>query len=354
MISLRDPCTLTKGRAPVSLPWLLVQLAASTAIILYAATRLTRAADVIAERTGLGRSFVGVLLLATATSLPEMGTGVSSVRLYHETDIAMGAAFGSNLFNLVILCFLDFSWRRGALLSSVSRTSSLVAWLGIVVIGLCTAAVLVPQRTDLASTWVVSPASLFILGVFFLSMWAIYRSDRRVATLHTTADAQTPAAQEGMTLRQATWRYVVAAVFVIGGSIWLAHTGDGLVQHVGMDASFVGTQFLALCTSLPEVATSFAALRMGATDLAVTNVLGSNLFNMGFVIVLNDAAFTEGSIWSHIAPVHALTGAFAIVMTALVLIGLYRRAPARRIGVFESLGLLVLYVVASIAVYRFG
>lgn len=339
----------------MTLTWLLVQLVVSTAIILYAATRLTRAADVIAEKTGLGRSFVGVLLLATATSLPEMGTGVSSVAVYGEMDIAMGAAFGSNLFNLVIICFLDFYWRQGALLSSVSRTSALVAWLGIVVIAVCSVAVLVMRQVDFASTWMLSPASILILGIFFFSMWRIYRMDRVVATLHThPPHAETEPEHNDMTLRKASWSYVVAAAFVIGGSIWLARTGDGFVKHVGLDASFVGTLFLAFCTSLPEVATSFAALRMGAPDLAVTNVLGSNLFNMGFVLVLNDAAFTRGSIWSNISPVHALTGAFGIAMTALVLIGLHRRAPARRVGVFESLGLLLLYVVASIAVYRFG
>lgn len=335
----------------MTLVWILVQLIASTAIILFAAMRLTRSTDIIAAKTGLGRSFVGVLMLATATSLPEMGTGVSSVRL-NEADIAMGAAFGSNLFNLVIIAFLDWSWRRGALLSAVSQTSALVAGLGIVIISICSIAVLVEESVGMGLGWRFSSMSVLILCVFLIAMRWIYRADRGQPA-DPPAEPH-PGTSDAMTLRRAGWTYVIGALFVIAGSYWLAHTGDGLVKKVGLEASFVGTQFLALCTSLPEVATSFAALRMGAPDLALANVLGSNLFNMGFVTVLNDAAFTSGSIWSHISPIHAFTGAVGVLMTVLVLIGLRRRVRAKRVGMFESVGLLLLYVAASVFVYRAG
>ncbi len=335
----------------MTLVWLTLQLIASTAVILFAANKLTRSADVIAEKTGLGRSFVGVLMLATATSLPEMGTGVSAV-LLDEIDIAMGAAFGSNLFNLVILVFLDFHWRKGPLLGAVSRTSSLVAVLGIVIISMCSIAVLMPRTVTWGNTWILSPMSFVILAVFLLSMYAIYRSSQDAPP--APAAVRHPGVVD-MTLARAGWTYGIAALLVIAGSVWLARTGDGFVKQVGLEASFVGTQFLALCTSLPEVATSFAALRMNAPELAVTNVLGSNLFNMGFVIVLNDAAFTGGSIWPRVSPIHAFTGAVGVVMTAVVVLGLRRpTTTTRRVGTFEAVALLALYLGASIVVYRAG
>jgi len=332
----------------VTLAWLWIQLIASTAIILLAATHLTRAVEIVAKKTGLGRSFVGVLMLATATSLPEMGTGASSV-LLDEPDIAIGAVFGSNLFNLVIIVFLDIAWRRGAILGAVSQTSTLVAWLGVGVISLGSVAVMLPHYTGFGAGWSIAPMSMLILGFFVVSMWAIYKSDLPMA----------PAADRGsddhdMSLRRASWTYATAALVVIGASIWLAHTGDGLVERAGLQASFVGTLFLALCTSLPEVATSFAALRMGAPDLAVTNVLGSNLFNMGFVVVLNDGFLTRGSIWSEVSRVHAFTGAVGVLMTLLVVYGLRQRGPTRRFGTVECVGLLLLYIISSIVVYRAG
>ena len=93
-----------------SLLWF--QLAGMALIILFASKYLVRSADIIAVETGMGRSFVGVLLLATATSLPELATGVSSIILLGEPDLAAGDAFGSNLFNLLIIGILDLIWKN--------------------------------------------------------------------------------------------------------------------------------------------------------------------------------------------------------------------------------------------------
>ena len=81
--------------------WL--QLAGAAGIILAASTWLAKSADIIAEKAGLGRSFIGVVLLATATSLPELGTGVSAITIVGTPDLAAGDAFGSNLVNLLLV-----------------------------------------------------------------------------------------------------------------------------------------------------------------------------------------------------------------------------------------------------------
>ena len=95
---------------------------------------------------------------------------------------------------------------------------------------------------------------------------------------------------------------------------------------MGWDASFVGTQFLALSTSLPELAASFAAIRIGAPELAISNILGSNMFNMGFVLFLDDVAYTKGALWTEISEIHTLTTVVAMLMTAVVVIALVTRA----------------------------
>ena len=118
----------------LALLWL--QLAGAAIVILGASNFLAKSADVIAFKTGLGRAFIGVVLLATATSLPELGTGVSSITLVDEPDLAVGDAFGSNLFNLLIIGLLDLFWRNGPILGSVSITSVLIGSLGIIVISL--------------------------------------------------------------------------------------------------------------------------------------------------------------------------------------------------------------------------
>ncbi len=112
---------------PIALLWL--QLAGVTIIILTASHFLAKSADIISFKTGLGQSLIGVGLLATATSLPELGTGVSSVTFVGAPDLAAGDAFGSNLFNLLIIGLLDIFWRNGPILTAVSTTALLVGAL---------------------------------------------------------------------------------------------------------------------------------------------------------------------------------------------------------------------------------
>ena len=118
----------------------------------------------------------------------------------------------------------------------------------------------------------------------------------------------------------------------------------------------MGTLFLAFSTSLPELATSFAAIRLNAPELAISNVLGSNLFNMGVVLFIDDVAYTDGVFWGSISHIHSLTGALAIAMTLIVIAALAvrpRRRP-RRYWTYESVGLVALYLVASVLVFTLG
>ena len=328
--------------------WLM--LAVSAAVILGAATFLAKSADIIAFKTGLGRSFVGVVLLATATSMPELGTGVSSVALVGEPDLAAGDAFGSNIFNLLIIGLLDIYWRKGPILTSVGATSILVAGLGIAVISLAAVGLLIHSATTTLSGWIFSPVSILLFGVLIVAMYMIYRASRtqQQEDNHEEADEYASAS-----LWTATLTYLAAAAVVIGAAVLLAYAGDRVAEEMGWEASFVGTQFLALSTSLPELAASFAALRLNAPELAITNLLGSNLFNMGFVLFLDDVAYTKGALWANLSEIHTLTAIIGVVMTAVVLVALLTK-PRDRPGRFwtvESVLLITMYLAASLLVF---
>lgn len=329
----------------ITLLWL--QLAAAAAIILGASWFLAKSADVIAFKTGLGRSFVGVVLLATATSLPELGTGVSAIALLDEPDLALGDAFGSNLFNLLIIGLLDLYWRDGPVLTKVGPTAAIVGALGIAVIGLAALALLVHGATTAMSGWHIGPPSAALLAMFLLAMLLIYRSGQ------AEGQAEGGEEYESGSLAGAFLRYLISAALVVGAAVWLANSGDRIAEAMGWEASFVGTQFLAFSTSLPELAASFAAIRLGAPELAIGNILGSNVFNMGFVLFLDDVAFADGAIWTVASDVHVLTAVFAMFMTALVISAITLRPRGRpvRFITYEGAGLIGLYAAASAAVY---
>lgn len=338
-----------------SIPALWVQLLAAAGVILLASNFLAKSADVIAIRTGLGRSFIGVVLLATATSLPELGTGVSAITLVGAPDLAVGDAFGSNLFNLFIIGLLDIYWRNHdkPILNSVSVTSIFVGILGILVISITVIAINFHEH-PLAqgfSEWLISPITIILAICFIFSMYMIYRVSR---TGEHTESADADYSSES--LYRAGAIYFAAAAVIIGSAIWLANIGESLAHAMHWDASFVGTQFLAFSTSLPELAASIAALRINAPELAISNVLGSNLFNMGFILTMDDLVLIGKPLWSSVSSIHESTAVFAIVMTCVVLIGLTVRDRKRpfKFATYESIALITLYILASAYVFIFA
>jgi cation:H+ antiporter len=108
----------------------------------------------------------------------------------------------------------------------------------------------------------------------------------------------------------------------------LAWSAERIAEETGTSASFIGTSLVAITTSLPELVTAIAAVRLGAFDLAVGNLFGSNAFNMA-AFVFADLAYRDGSLLSSISSAHALTALWSIVMMSLGLIGIIYRAEKR-------------------------
>ncbi|MCD5398292.1 MAG: sodium:calcium antiporter [Dehalococcoidia bacterium] len=335
---------------PIALLWL--QLAGVTIIIVTASHFLAKSADIISFKTGLGQSLVGVVLLATATSLPELGTGVSSVTFFDAPDLAAGDAFGSNLLNLLIIGLLDLISRKDPILTMVNATAALVGALGIGMIAIAVSGIVIHSMTTTTSTWPISPVSIVLIIAFVFSVFMIYRFEMKQDD--TEIEVNSEYAQVSGTA--ATMMFLASAGVILGSAIWLAQTGDNLAREMGWEASFVGTQFLAISTSLPELATAIAAIRLNAPALAISNLLGSNLFNMGFVLFVDDVAFTDGVLWSNVSQIHTLTGIIGVIMTIVVIVSLIHRVRTRpsKFWTFEAVALIALYIVASLLVFQLG
>ena len=125
--------------------WL--QFLIATAVIGVAGYQLSRYGDVIAERTGVGRTLIGVIMVATVTSLPELVAGVSAVAVADVPNIAIGDALGSCIFNLLILLFLELGYPRASIYTLAAQSHILSAGFTIVLIGVVALAVLVGDQT---------------------------------------------------------------------------------------------------------------------------------------------------------------------------------------------------------------
>jgi cation:H+ antiporter len=335
-----------------ALLWL--QFAVAAALILAASQFLARSADTIGYKTRLGRSFVGVVLLATVTSLPELATGVSAVTIVGEPDIAAGDLFGASLYNLLTLALMDLFWRNGPILNTVTFTTAIIGSLGIITISLGAAAIFIHHATPELSNWRVSPISVLMLLVFIAGIYLIYRFERSQTQEHS------PRAEfleyERASALGAVLTFISSAAAVVGAAIWLADTADRIADAMEWEASFVGTQFVALSTTLPELSSTFAAIRLKAADLALANQLGSNFFNTGVILFVSDLAYSSGSFWAAISEVHMLTAAISVVMTSVVIIAVLTRPRKRPIPflTIESALLIALFVAASVLIFNLG
>lgn len=327
--------------------WL--QFAIVSGVIVVAGYHLSRYGDVIAEKTGLSGSWIGLALLATVTSLPELVTGISSVAAAHEPDIAVGDVLGSCVFNLLILALLDAVYRKGSIFAGGRKGHLLIAAYGILLLAMSAAGLLLAQAgrmPALAHVGLYAPA---ILLVYLAAMHAAFRYEREEVAEFEAAEA---ARYPGITLRQAGARYAVAAVAVVAAGSMLPFIAADLADLMGWSRSFVGTQFVAAVTSLPEITVTFAALRLGAIDMAIANLLGSNLFNIA-ILAVDDAFYLNGPLLAHVSPVHAVTALAAIAMSAVVVIGLLTRPRGRIGGVMSwpGLALVAIYLLNSYALY---
>lgn len=284
---------------------LLVELVLGGLMVVCAGWKLTGYADKIADALGLGQAWIGMVLLATVTSLPELVTGVTAVTLDPpNSNIAFGNILGSNCFNVVIIVLLNAVMRQGSVLRDAQPTTTLAATFGIIMTALLVLAVAIAAKFPARAF--LEPFEWCLAGVIVVAypvqMRMLYRFEHRDRE-PPPADAPPAARPDGLTAIYA--RCAVAALTIVLAGYWMTRTGDVLATHeihlpwrstpLVLGGTFVGAFFLAIATSLPEIVTGVAAVRMGKLDLALGNLFGSNMFNVFVVPFLKGASWLGGS-----------------------------------------------------------
>lgn len=304
-----------------------LQFLASAAVIVVAGAFLARFADEIAEITGLGRLLIGSVLLAGATSLPELTVGITAVRL-GEPDLAVGDLVGASLMNLLTLSILDLRFfARGKMLSrsaaghALSGTMS-IAMTSLAALGILTAPFLRPT--------VLAGQSLFswlLLAAYVGGVRAVFIDQRMAARAAAEAAAESGQARPRMSLKAALAGFAAAASAIVIVGPWLASSANEIAELSGLGQSFVGTTFVAVSTALPELVTSLSALRLGAHDLVVGNVFGSNAFNMLLLVPLD--LIHGGPLFASLSTAHALSCCAVILATTVAVMGQLYNAERR-------------------------
>lgn len=338
---------------------LALQFLGLAVIVAAAGTALALSADRIAEITRLGRLLVGSLLLAGATSLPELSVDISAIRS-GLADLAVGDLLGSSLMNLLILAVLDLAVRsRGGMLSRQAASHALSGTLAIgltAIVGLAvlTAHSLPPLNFLNVSGWAWAVLIAYALGarMIFINQRIAARAAAEAAEAAAGATSQAEASSHGWggIWKPASVFLLATAVLIVAGPR-LAETAGELADKSGLGRTFVGTTLVAIATSLPELVASITAIRVGAFDLVVGNVFGSNAFNMVLFTPLD--ALHDGPLFAAANQAHAAS-AFAVILATVIAVLGQLYSLERRTRIVEPDAVLMLLVLggAFLLVFR--
>lgn len=328
-----------------------------SAAIIAAGTALTRYGDRIAKRSGLGRLWVGAVLLSVVTSLPEVVTACSSAWL-GEPDIALQNMIGSNLFNLLVLVMLDMLIRGRAVLAEANPRHRVSARTGgVMMLFVAGVALFFNLAQDQGWTFglyvrlPVGLESILLAGIYIWAMNRIFRVGREE---RSNRSAPEPDPNDDGMKNSRIYGIFAAVSLVIVAAGWRMTVLGKIIsdtplniagREVMITDSFVGMILIAVATSLPELVVTISAARIGATDLAVGNILGSNIFNMA-ILGLSDAFFFHGPILLYSGRAVVYTALLGTLLTTAAYAGIgrpTRRLFANRLGP-HTLAILLLYI----------
>ncbi|ADU31161.1 sodium:calcium antiporter [Evansella cellulosilytica] len=297
----------------------LIFLLAAT-ITVYSSIKLSTYADVLSERTSLGGMLVGTLLLAGATSLPEVTTSASAVFL-NNPDIAVGNVLGSNLFNLLILATIDLIYRRRQMMTEIHKDHLFTGFISLGLTGLVLVTILVPTGITLFNIGIESYLLIIFYGISMRYVSGGNESthvNSEVAATIPTEEVKKAHHTRAISLKKAKYGFAgFAFIIFITGSL-LTISGDQIAQSTGISSSFVGSFLIAGATSLPELVTVLVAIQLLNYNLAIGNILGSNIFNL-LILAFTDLLYREGSILAAANQVSAITALAVIVLNTIVL-----------------------------------
>jgi cation:H+ antiporter len=307
-----------------------------------AAVRLTGYADEIATRTGLGQEVVGLLLLGGVTSLPELAVAVTAT-LQGTPELTINDVLGSAAVNVILLALAD-ALIRGEALTSVQGSPKvlLIGVLGITMMALVVAPTVTGDQLLLG----IGRWSWIMLLVYVAAVWVMAHSHASEAWQPqrqqqggredgaATGDGEAPLSRIGL-------RAALAAAVILVAGFLLARTGEAIAHGTGLGTNFFGVVVLAFATSLPEASTVVAAVRRQRYEMAISDVLGTNLFNVT-IIVLVDALHPGGPVLVEAGRFASFGALLALLLTALFLAGMVERRDRTigRLGIDSVIALL--------------
>jgi cation:H+ antiporter len=317
----------------------------SAVVVMFCGAKLAVYGDALASLTGWGRLFVGSLLVALATSLPELSTNISAVTLDPPNpELAVGNVFGANMLNMFTLAAVALAFGGKKFIAQVAPEQGYLIVVAVVMTG---GAILFGALKMGANTGEIGISSIVLIVFFVVGMFWVYKT-------RPQGDDDEEEDDPGMTLKKAWLLFGLVSAGVVISGFFLAWSSDEIADITGIASSTLGILLVSVVTTMPEASSTIAAAKMGAADLGVAGLFGSCAFNVT-ILFYADPFFRDGVLGNQTVPAHFVAGGVAVgmMLSALMLILARDRIKSGVMAVILGL-MATAYIVGAVVVATVG
>lgn len=255
-------------------------------LVVYLSVQLSFYVDALDKKTNLSGAFIGGVMLAAVTSLPELFTSLTAVLALDQPELVQGNVLGSNIFNLCVigglLIFTANRYKEAKI--AKSNTSTLLYGLAMYIVVLV--AIMFPMEVNLG-IFNINLMSIFVLVVYFFNVKFMSNDESGNSEEESNCT---------LSVKQICIRFILFSVGLVIVSILLTQVTNQIATELNLGATVAGAIFLGIATSLPELSASVNLVRMNNYNASFGNIVGSNVFNF-IILVFADVLFTKGSIY---------------------------------------------------------
>lgn len=261
---------------------LLLQYLGLSFLVAFSSIKISQCVDELDQRTQLGGALIGGILLAGVTSLPELITSLSSTIVLNNPDLAFGNILGSNAFNIFILAVFNIIFIKHMVFNKIGSSNKTTNLMNCLVYGII-----------LFNFFSSTISSIGHVGTASVSIAFLYCLNLKITSNQNEDDKNVTSNDPILGL---ITRFILFSILIVVGSLLVSIVTDRIARETGIGSSFIGAMFLGVATSLPEASSLISLIRMKSYDIAVGNIVGSNLFNFG-IIAIADALYFSGNIF---------------------------------------------------------
>jgi cation:H+ antiporter len=320
------------------------------AVILISGSFLSHYGELIADKSGFSKGWVGLVLLALMTSLSQLVTSISAVVIHGLPDMAVAGLIGSCMFNSMVIGLLDLTSKNSPVSNKVHQGHLLAVGFGVILMALAAIDFLMGNHLPILYFFhSMDPITILFVPLYLIAMRLMFKFEQ----MRISSSAQNVAPEK---IDNKSWfalllPFSVCGLCIVGASVYLPDIANQIAISTGWGQSFLGSSLIAVTACLPELAVSISAARRGSFDMAVGSLLGANLCYI-VILAITDFCYLKEPLLRHVSLGSSIAALSAIISMGILVVGLTYRSERKFLFIAgDAVALILVYVLANVLLF---